>query len=251
MIRNYYTDSFKSGIIPIVSTTQLIDGTVKSPVIIADNNTPVNTVTSVTLILTAVNRNIVRSMYITAPANGGTPAWTINDGIIVESVSHQATTTTITINIPKALVAGTTLTFFTINQSSWKEYNLFIGTVPSPITIQNNIAVTGGQILTLNTPDPRIQAGMTVGGIGIPAGITITTIAADGITLTVAGAAIGTLAANALLTYSFSVLPSITVLTINNQTVTFTNPAEGFVLPISVVQITGLAGGLTNIIAVN
>jgi hypothetical protein len=251
MIRNYYTDSFKSGIIPIVSTTQLIDGTVKSPVIIADNNTPVNTVTSVTLILTAVNRNIVRSMYITAPANGGTPAWTINDGIIVESVSHQATTTTITINIPKALVAGTTLTFFTINQSSWKEYNLFIGTVPSPITIQNNIAVTAGQILTLNTPDTRIQAGMTVGGIGIPAGITITTIAADGITLTVAGAAIGTLAANALLTYSFSVLPSITVLTINNQTVTFTNPAEGFVLPISVVQITGLAGGLTNIIAVN
>jgi hypothetical protein len=249
MIRNYYTDSFKSGIIPIVSTTQLIDGTVKSPVIIADNNTPVNTVTSVTLILTAVNRNIVRSMYITAPANGGTPAWTINDGIIVESVSHQATTTTITINIPKALVAGTTLTFFTINQSSWKEYNLFIGTVPSPITIQNNIAVTAGQILTLNTPDPRIQAGMTVGGIGIPAGITITTIAADGITLTVAGAAIGTLAANALLTYSFSVLPSITVLTINNQTVTFTNPAEGFVLPISVVQITGLAGGLSNLIA--
>ena len=251
MIRNYYTDSFKSGIIPIVSTTQLIDGTVKSPVIIADNNTPVNTVTSVTLILTAVNRNIVRSMYITAPANGGTPAWTINDGIIVESVSHQATTTTITINIPKALVAGTTLTFFTINQSSWKEYNLFIGTVPSPITIQNNIAVTGGQILTLNTPDTRIQAGMTVGGIGIPAGITITAIAADGITLTVTGAAIGTLAANALLTYSFSVLPSISVLTINNQTVTFTNPAEGFVLPISVVQITGLAGGLTNIIAVN
>ena len=249
MIRNYYTDSFKSGIIPIVSTTQLIDGTVKSPVIIADNNTPVNTVTSVTLILTAVNRNIVRSMYITAPANGGTPAWTINDGIIVESVSHQATTTTITINIPKALVAGTTLTFFTINQSSWKEYNLFIGTVPSPITIQNNIAVTGGQILTLNTPDTRIQAGMTVGGIGIPAGITITTIAADGITLTVTGAAIGTLAANALLTYSFSVLPSISVLTINNQTVTFTNPAEGFVLPISVVQITGLAGGLSNLIA--
>jgi hypothetical protein len=251
MIRNYYTDSFKSGIIPIVSTTQLIDGTVKSPVIIADNNTPVNTVTSVTLILTAVNRNIVRSMYITAPANGGTPAWTINDGIIVESVSHQATTTTITINIPKALVAGTTLTFFTINQSSWKEYNLFIGTVPSPITIQNNIAVTGGQILTLNTPDTRIQAGMTVGGIGIPAGITITAIAADGITLTVTGAAIGTLAANALLTYSFSVLPSISVLTVDNETLTFTNPAEGFILPVSAVEITGVAGGLTNIIAVN
>ena len=251
MIRNYYTDSFKSGIVPIISTTQLIDGTVKSPVIVADNNTPTNVATSVTIVLTVLNRNILRGMYITAPANGGTPAWTINDNILVEAVTYQAATTTITLNKPKELAAGTTLTFFTINQSSWKEYNLFIGTVPSPITIQNNIAVTGGQILTLNTPDTRIQAGMTVGGIGIPAGITITAIAADGITLTVTGAAIGTLAANALLTYSFSVLPSISVLTINNQTVTFTNPAEGFVLPISVVQITGLAGGLSNLIAVN
>ena len=251
MIRNYYTDSFKSGIVPIISTTQLIDGTVKSPVIVADNNTPTNIATSVTIVLTVLNRNILRGMYITAPANGGTPAWTINDNILVEAVTYQAATTTITLNKPKELAAGTTLTFFTINQSSWKEYNLFIGTVPSPITIQNNIAVTGGQILTLNTPDTRIQAGMTVGGIGIPAGITITAIAADGITLTVTGAAIGTLAANALLTYSFSVLPSISVLTINNQTVTFTNPAEGFVLPISVVQITGLAGGLSNLIAVN
>ena len=252
MIRNYYTDSFKSGIVPIISTTQLIDGTVKSPVIVADNNTPTNIATSVTIVLTVLNRNILRGMYITAPiGGGGEPAWTINDNILVEAVTYQAATTTITLNKPKELAAGTTLTFFTINQSSWKEYNLFIGTVPSPITIQNNIAVTGGQILTLNTPDTRIQAGMTVGGIGIPAGITITAIAADGITLTVTGAAIGTLAANALLTYSFSVLPSISVLTINNQTVTFTNPAEGFVLPISVVQITGLAGGLSNLIAVN
>ena len=122
MIRNYYTDSFKSGIVPIISTTQLIDGTVKSPIIINDNNTPTNTATSVTLILTAVNLNIARSMYITAPANGGTPAWTINDGIIVESVSQQAATTTITINKPKALVAGTQLTFFTIRS--------FIITIP-------------------------------------------------------------------------------------------------------------------------
>ena len=252
MIRNYYTDSFKSGIVPIISTTQLIDGTVKSPVIVADNNTPTNVATSVTIVLTVLNRNILRGMYITAPiGGGGEPAWTINDNILVEAVTYQAATTTITLNKPKELAAGTTLTFFTINQSSWKEYNLFIGTVPSPISIQNNIAVTGGQVLTLNTPDPRIQVGMTVGGIGIPAGITITAIAADGITLTVTGAAIGTLAANALLTYSFSVLPSISVLTINNQTVTFTNPAEGFVLPISVVQITGLAGGLSNLIAVN
>ena len=29
MIRNYYTESFKDAIVPPVSTTQLIDGTVK------------------------------------------------------------------------------------------------------------------------------------------------------------------------------------------------------------------------------
>ena len=169
MIRNYYTEAFKGGIVPSLVAGQLIDGRVKA----------------------------------------------------------------------------------SIPQSYWKQYCLYIGTVPSPISIQNNIAVTGGQVLTLNTPDPRIQVGMTVGGIGIPAGITITAIAADGITLTVAGAAIGTLAANALLTYSFSVLPSISVLTIDNETLTFTNPAEGFILPVSAVEITGVAGGLTNIIAVN
>jgi hypothetical protein len=169
MIRNYYTEAFKGGIVPSLVTGQLIDGRVKA----------------------------------------------------------------------------------TIPQSSWKQYCLYIGTVPSPISIQNNIAVTGGQVLTLNTPDPRIQVGMTVGGIGIPAGITITAIAADGITLTVTGAVIGTLAANALLTYSFSVLPSISVLTIDNQTLTFTNPAEGFILPVSAVEITGVAGGLSNLIAVN
>ena len=119
MIRNYYTDSYKSGVVPIISATQLIDGTVKSPVIVTDNNTPTNLATSVTIVLTVLNRNILRGMYITAPANGGTPAWTINDNILVEAVTYQAATTTITLNKPKALVAGTALSFFIINQSSY------------------------------------------------------------------------------------------------------------------------------------
>ena len=167
MIRNYYTDAFKGGIVPSLVAGQLIDGRVKA-------NTP---------------------------------------------------------------------------QSYWKEYCLYIGVTPSSFTIQNNAAVTGGQTLTLNTPDPRIQVGMTVGGIGIPAGITVTAIAANKITLTVAGAAIGTLAANALLTYSFSVLPSISLTTISNEAITITNPAQGFVLPISAVEITAVTGGLTSLIA--
>ena len=177
MIRNYYTDSFKNGIVPIISTTQLIDGTPKVTQTFTDANTLINAATSVTITLTTINNAVKRGMYITAPANGGTPAWTINDHVMVEAVSNTATQTIVTISTPKALVAGTTLTFFTIKQSSWKEYNLFIGTAPAA--------------------------------------------------------------------------SSVSVLTINNQTITITNPAAGFVLPLSVVQITSVAGGLTDIIALN
>ena len=261
MIRNYYTESYKNGIVPIVSTTQLIDGTVKSPIIITDNNTPINAATSVTLVLTAVNRNIVRSMYITAPANGGTPAWTINDGIIVESVSHQAATTTITINTPKALVAGTTLTFFTINQSSWKEYNLFIGSSPAPfLGSDGGVAITGigsgdaaGQadvnllvdlgvgkvtpdMLVYNTTQNNLFIGV-VGTVNDPGDFTLTA------SIPVA------IAANDVLTFVYPAAPSVSVLTLDNKTVTISSPAQGFVLPLSVVQITGTSNGLSDIIA--
>ena len=263
MIRNYYTDSFKNGIVPVVSTTQLIDGTVKSPIIITDNNTPTNAANSLTLVLTAVNLNIARSMYITAPANGGTPAWTINDGIIVESVSQQATTTTITINKPKALVAGTQLTFFTINQSSWKEYNLFIGSSPAPfLGTGGGIAITGigagdaaGQtdvnllvnlttgtvtpdMLVYNTTQNNLFIGV-VGTVNDPGDFTLNA------NIPVA------IAANDVLTFVYPAAPSISVLTLDNQTVTINSPAEGFVLPLSVAQITGTSNGLGNIIALN
>jgi hypothetical protein len=261
MIRNYYTDSFKNGIVPVVSTTQLIDGTVKSPIIITDNNTPTNAANSLTLVLTAVNLNIARSMYITAPANGGTPAWTINDGIIVESVSQQAATTTITINKPKALVAGTQLTFFTINQSSWKEYNLFIGSSPAPfLGTGGGIAITGigagdaaGQtdvnllvnlttgtvtpdMLVYNTTQNNLFIGV-VGTVNDPGDFTLNA------NIPVA------IAANDVLTFVYPAAPSISVLTLDNQTVTINSPAEGFVLPLSVAQITGTSNGLSNIIA--
>tara|TARA_R110002049_G_scaffold3010_2_gene24048 strand:+ start:505 stop:1038 length:534 start_codon:yes stop_codon:yes gene_type:complete len=177
MIRNYYTEAYKGGIVPAISVDNLIDGTPKVTQTFTDANTLINAATSVTITLTAINNAVKRGMYITAPANGAAPAWTINDHIMVEAVSNTATQTIITISTPKALVAGTTLTFFTIKQSSWKEYNLFIGTAPAA--------------------------------------------------------------------------SSVSVLTIDNQTLTITNPAAGFVLPLSVVQITGVAGGLTNLIALN
>ena len=261
MIRNYYTDSFKNGIVPVVSTTQLIDGTVKSPLIVADNNTPTNVATSVTIVLTTLNRGIVRGMYITAPANGGTPAWTINDNILVEAVTYQAATTTITLNKPKALVAGTALSFFIINQSSWKEYNLFIGSSPAPfLGSDGGVAVTGigagdaaaqadvnllvdlgvGKVtpdmLVYNTTQNNLFIGV-VGTVNDPGDFTLNA------NIPVA------IAANDVLTFVYPAAPSVSVLTLDNQTVTITNPAQGFVLPLSVAQITGTANGLANIIA--
>ena len=389
MIRNYFTDSFKGGIVPVVSTTQLIDGTTKIAYSTTSNDNNVSTTTS--LVLKAKNQDIEVGMLVsgagvpaintanlpclndlhvsgqtfssdnqdtavntaitlTAGGSGYTGATAVATtsngvgtgmtitttvvagavtvGVIVNSgkgyaigdivtiaggggdatFTISATTslvlTTANANIQQGMTleavgipSGTSvtevinsntfvlsaalviplntpitydseglnftlntavnvgnnvaLTYAVINQGYWKEYNLYIGTTPASFTIQNNVAVTGGQTLTLNTPDPRIQVGMTVGGIGIPAGVTVTVINADGITLTVAGSAIGTLGANALLTYSFSVLPSVTVTTIDNNQLTFSNPAQGFVLPVSVVQVNSVAGGLTNLLALD
>ena len=389
MIRNYFTDSFKGGIVPVVSTTQLIDGTTKIAYSTTSNDNNVSTTTS--LVLKAKNQDIEVGMLVsgagvpaintanfpclieriipgqtfssdnqdtavntaitlTAGGSGYTGATAVATtsngvgtgmtitttvvagavtvGVIVNSgkgyaigdivtiaggggdatFTISATTslvlTTANANIQQGMTleavgipSGTSvtevinsntfvlsaalviplntpitydseglnftlntavnignnvaLTYAVINQGYWKEYNLYIGTTPASFTIQNNVAVTGGQTLTLNTPDPRIQVGMTVGGIGVPAGVTVTVINADGITLTVAGSAIGTLGANALLTYSFSVLPSITVTTIDNNQLTFSNPAQGFVLPVSVVQVNSVDGGLTNLLALD
>ena len=261
MIRNYYTEAYKGGIVPTISATNLIDNTVKSPIIITDNNTPTNAATSITLILTAVNIAILRGMYITAPVSGITPAWTINDNIIVETVSHQATTTTITINTPKALVAGTTLTFFTINQSYWKEYNLFIGTSPAPfLGSGGGIAVTGiGAGDAAGTADVNLLVDLGVGQV-TPDMIVYNTTQNNtfvGVVGTVNDPGDFTLdanipvtiAANDVLTFIYPAAPSISVLTLDNRTVTITSPAEGFVLPLSVVQITATSNGLANIIA--
>jgi hypothetical protein len=258
MIRNYYTEAYKGGIVPSVVAGQLIDGTVKSPVTFADTNTPTNAATSTTLILTAVNRAILRGMYITAPISGVTPAWTINDNIIVEAVSHQATTTTITINTPKALVAGTALTFFIINQSYWKEYNLFIGTSPAPFlgsgggivdTAMSNAAAGAQAILTWKQPIAIgvLAAGMLVYDDGVLIG-SISTI--DSTTqVTLVANLTGAVADLSKLTFVYPAAASISVLTLDNRTVTITSPAEGFVLPLSVVQITATSNGLANIIA--
>ena len=260
MIRNYYTEAYKGGVVPVVSTTQLIDGTIKITESFTDANTLINAATSVTITLTTINNAVKRGMYITAPANGGV-AWTINDHIMVEAVSNTATQTIVTISTPKALVAGTQLTFFTINQSSWKEYNLFIGSSPAPfLGSDGGIAVTGiGAGGTAGTADVNLLVDLGVGKVTPDMLVYNTT--QNNLFIGVVGTVNDpgdftlnanipvTIAANDVLTFVYPSEPSISVLTLDNQTVTISSPAAGFVLPLSVAQITGTSNGLANIIA--
>tara|TARA_R110000751_G_scaffold219205_1_gene322006 strand:+ start:202 stop:984 length:783 start_codon:yes stop_codon:yes gene_type:complete len=258
MIRNYYTEAFKGGIVipnPLVAG-QLIDGTVKITETIAVPVHPLNAATSVTILLATVFPNIKRGMYITAPAAGGSAAWTINDHIMVEAVSSTTTNTTITLNKPFAIAANTGMTIFSIAQSSWKEYSLYIGT--SPVQQNNFGSITSGtanaalaaqNTITIKVSNPYVQEGMAV----YDDGVLIGTIAVGGITNSttfVLAVALGAPVVDAsVLTFSYLVLPSVSVLTVDNQTVTFTSPAEGFVLPVAVVQVTAVAGGISNLIA--
>eukprot|EP00918_Siedleckia_nematoides_P009135 GHVU01019972.1.p1 GENE.GHVU01019972.1~~GHVU01019972.1.p1 ORF type:complete len:178 (+),score=4.84 GHVU01019972.1:124-657(+) len=177
MIRNYYTEAYKGGIVPTISAANLIDGTAKVTETVAQAGVA-NAATSRTFTLANLNTVIKRGMYLTATAGaGGVAAITINDNVFVEAVTSTATLTTVTLNKPTQTALAQALTFFSIAQSSWKEYNLYIGTSPAASTIS--------------------------------------------------------------------------VLTSSNQELTLVNPAAGFVLPVSVVQITAVTGGLTDIIALD
>ena len=243
MIRNYYTESYKGGITPVVSATQLIDGTVK----ITESTTAtsvVNLAGSLTIILT-LNTAIKRGMYITGPTIAPDPI-TINDNLIVEQVVHGASTT-ITLNKSIVMDAGQVLTFFAINQNSWKEYNLYIANSPSTLpvtTTTDNLVVTASANVGLASANPLIKAGMYVKGTGLPAaGVEI-----DSVTSATAYVLASTqsIAADATLTYTYITEASVSVLTADNRTATFAHPAEGFVLPVSVVQVTAATGGIEN-----
>ena len=257
MIRNYYTEAFKGGIVPVIggtladpNATRLIDGTVK----ITESTTAtsvLNAATSVTLVLT-LNISIKRGMYITAPTVAPSPI-VINDNLIVQQVVHGVNTT-VTLNKPIQMDAGQVLTFFNIKQSSWKEYSLFVGTSPeqgnnfgSITSGTANLANQAQNQITIKVSNPYVQVGMTVYDDGVQVGV----IAAvtNSTTFVLVAALAADIVANSILTFAFTVLPSISVLTIDNRTVTFTNPAQGFVLPVSVVQIISVAGGISNLIA--
>ena len=254
MIRNYYTEAFKSGIVPAISADNLIDGTAKIVQSVPSGNHNAMAATSRVVTLTAVVVGIERNMSATAPAGGGQLAWTINDAMLVESVVYTATTTIITFTTAKAIAANTVITFFSVNQSSWKEYSLFVGKSPaqgnsfgSVTSATANGAAQGQKNFTIKVSNPYIQAGMEAydDGISLSTVATVTNSTSFVLTTDLAAAIV----ADSVMSFSYTALPSITVLTIDNKVVTFTQPAEGFVLPVSIVQVISVAGGLSNLIA--
>ena len=260
MIRNYYTEAFKGGITPSIVPGQLIDGTVK----IIESTTAtsvINTQPSVTLVLT-LNAAIKRGMYITAPAIN--PAIDINTNLFVEQVVHGANTT-VTLNKTVTMQAGQVLTFFSIAQSSWKEYSLYIGTSPvqqndfgAVTSATANAAAAGQREVTIKVSNPYI--GLTTNNFITGSGPNVyddgvlvgkVTQVDDSTTFDLVSNLAAPIVDGSILTFAFDALPSITVLTVDNKTVTFTNPAQGFVLPVSVVQVISFTGGLANLIALN
>ena len=121
-------------------------------------------------------------------------------------------------------------------QSVWKEYNLYIGTTGSVVTTNDNDASTNST-LTLRAPNRNIKINMFVAGAGVPNDCKITNIVVTLGTMVITVDKTLSIAADILLTYSFPDENSIRVRTINNDTVTFYNPIQGEVLPVSVVQV--------------
>ena len=248
MIRNYYTEAFKGGITPVVSATQLIDGTVKI-INQTTSNSVSNTLPSVTIVL-GLNRLITQGMYITG---GGV---TINDQIIVQQVVHSANTT-VTLNKSIAMNAGQVQTFFNIAQSSWKEYNLYIGSSPANYSVGVGAQVTqgiasasgAGSILTIKTANTLVAAGQLIYDDGVLIGIVASIDGTDKVITT--ANPIPAVADLSIIDFVNPGPASVSVLTASNQTMTFTNPAEGFVLPVSVVQVTATANSLGNLIALD
>jgi len=131
-----------------------------------------------------------------------------------------------------------------IPQGAWKEYNLYIGTTGSVVTTNDNDASTN-TTLVLRSPNTDIKIDMFVTGVGVPNDCKITNVVIALGTMTITVDKTLSIAADILLTYGFPDQNSIKVRTIENNTVTFYNPPQGEILPVSVVQV--FATGTNNI----
>ena len=140
-------------------------------------------------------------------------------------------------------------------QSDWQQYVLYVGEAPGlvPVTVTAHASPAANQsIITFSPANPNIKPGMSVGGA---AGLTTQTVSTvDSSTqITLSGNIVGSIAEGTVLTFSYAVINTLKVTTIDDDEVIFTNIQPGFVLPLSVVQVhsTGTGGGVASMIALS
>ncbi len=252
MIRNYYTESFKDAIVPPVSTTQLIDGTVKVISTFTANDNVVIAAPTDEITFAASHTQIKIGMFVSGTDGNGV---VIPSGTRVIGVNSDSKIITISSTIA-AFQVNQNITFTVQNQSSWKEYNLYVGKYPASYlpdsggivtTAMSNVAAAGQAILTWKQPNSLIVAGMLVYDDGVLIGTISSVDSTTQVTLT--SNIIGGVADLSKLTFTYSSVPSITVTTIEGETISISNPAQGFVLPLTVVQVNSVAGGISNLVA--
>ena len=155
-----------------------------------------------------------------------------------------------------SITQGTALDFTFFRRSAWNEYNLYVGT--SPANFQSGVgskvtqgianAGTAGTTLEIKTANALVAAGQLIYDDGVLIG-TVVSIAANDTTITTS--AIPVVADLSVINFVNPSPASVTVTTIDDNLITFVNPAEGFVLPVSVVQVNSVANGLSGLIALN
>ena len=227
---------------------------------------------SVTLSLTVANPNVKVGMGISGAgvAPGTTITTVVDSSTYILSQAQSIAANTIitykgdgnlfTLNQPITLGAAVTITYSYFNRSSWKEYSLYIGSSPAPFsgsgggvaaTAISDAAAAGQAVLAWKQPIALgvLAVGMLVYDDGVLIG-TISTIDSNFV-VTLVSNIIGGVADLSKLTFVYAAAASVTVTTIDDNLITFANPAEGFVLPVSVVQVNSVANGLSGLIALN
>ena len=167
------------------------------------------------------------------------------------------------LSAPITLGANVALTYSSINQSSWEQYNIYVGTSPGDASLApqalgkvSTTATATSTSFLIDSPDPNIQVGMLVTDFTNQNGITIGTKVSS---ITNGGRQIGidteipaaTLTAGAVVNFTFENHATIRLRTIDNSILTFQNPPQGQILPVSAVQVftTGTANGANDLIA--
>jgi hypothetical protein len=254
MIRNYYTDSFKNAVVPVISNTQLIDGRTKVVTTFTANNNLVIASSTDKITFPVSHTQIKIGMFVDGTDGNGV---VIPSGTRVIGVSADSKIITIS-SVISAFQVNQNITFTLQIQGSWKEYNLYIGKSPVSYlpgsggvvtTAISNAAANGQAILTWKQPNSLVAVDMLVYDDGVLVGIVSAVDSTTQVTLT--QNLTGAIADLSKLTFTYANTSSITVTTIEGETISISNPAQGFVLPLSVVQVNSTTGGIGNLVAFN